>query len=308
MLYPIADAHCDYLYGAMEYGWEFRKASQGQTITMKNLTEGNVKLQFFAAWTDLKLSLPPLEQVLIMIDRYHEMIERDPILTRFSEDFDPKQDKISTLLTIEGAECLEESPSVLRDMYRLGVRAATLTWNSNNELAGAAMGKRQKGLSKTGKDIVREMNRIGMALDVSHLSDAGINDALDLSDTPIFASHSNCRALCDVPRALTDNQIRRIAERGGVIGINYYGPQLVKSGIASISDIVAHILHVIEIAGIGAVCMGSDFDGMTRYPRDLPDPSRLQDLCRAIQAAGLSEAETERVAYRNLRDFIVQFV
>ncbi len=308
MLYPIADAHCDYLYGAMEYGWTIQKGSAGQTITLNNLKSGNVKLQFLAAWTDLKLSLPPLEQVLLMIDRYHEMVDSDVLLTRFSRDFDPDGEKIATVLTIEGAECLEESSSILRDLYRLGVRAATLTWNSNNELAGAAMAKKQRGLSKTGKEIVREMNRIGMALDVSHLSDAGIEDALSLSDVPIFASHSNCRSLCNVPRALSDDHIRRIAERGGVVGINYYGPQLVKGGIASISDIVDHIMHAIHIGGIHAVCLGSDFDGMTRYPRDLPDPSMLQDLCRALESAGLSETETERVVYRNLSDFILQFV
>ena len=294
MLYPIADAHCDFLYGAMEYGWTIQKPSAGQTITLKNLQSGNVKLQFLAAWTDLKLDLPPLEQVMIMIDRYHEMVDSEPALTRFSRDYDPKDDRISTLLTIEGAECFEESPSILRDLHRLGVRAATLTWNSNNELAGAAMGKRQKGLSKTGKEIIREMNRIGMALDVSHLSDAGIDDALTLSDTPIFASHSNCRALCNVPRALSDDHIRRIAERGGVVGINYYGPQLVRGGIATISDIVDHILHVVKTAGIKTVCLGSDFDGMTRYPADLPNPSRIQDLCKALEEAGLSETESER--------------
>lgn len=307
-MFPVADAHCDYLYGAMEYGWNIQTCSTGQTITLNHLKKGNVKLQFFAAWTDLKLDVPPLEQVLLMVDRYHDMVDGESSMERFSKEYCCSSEKIATLLTLEGAECLEESPSILRDLYRLGVRAATLTWNSNNELAGAAMAKRQKGLSKVGKEIVHEMNKIGMALDVAHLSDAGISDALEISNSPIFASHSNCRALCNVPRALTDEQIKRIAERGGVIGINYYGPQLVRSGIASISDIVDHILHVIKIAGISAVCLGSDFDGMMRYPLDLPHPGKLQDLCNALQNAGLTESETKRVTYRNLRDFIVQFV
>ena len=266
MKYPIADAHCDYLYGAMEYGWEIQKGKREQTISLPNLVNGNVKLQFFAAWTDTSRQIPPLEQVLLMIDRYYDMIESGSGIVKLTKDYKPDGNTISSVLAIEGAECCEASPSILRDLYRLGVRAMTFTWNSNNELAGAAMGRRPKGLTKEGKEILREMNRLGIAFDVSHLSDAGIDDALKLSDIPIFASHSNCRALMNVPRCLKDEHIKEIAKRGGVIGINYYGPQLVKSGNARIEDIVHHIQHVAEIAGIDACCLGSDFDGMTRYP------------------------------------------
>lgn len=308
MLYPIADAHCDYLYGAMEYGWNIQSGKRDQTMTLSNLKAGNVRLQFFAAWTDTSLEVPPLEQVLLMIDRYYDMVENEPYLCKLTRDYDPAGEQMATLLTIEGAECCEASPSILRDLYRLGVRAATFTWNSNNELAGAAQGKRPKGLTKDGKALLQEMNRLGMAFDVSHLSDAGIEDALKWSETPIFASHSNCRALCNVPRALKDEHIREIGRRGGVVGINYYGPQLTKSGTATIDDIVRHICHAVEIAGVNAVCLGSDFDGMTRYPLDLPNPSRLQDLCVGLERAGFSSTEVERITYRNLHDYIVQFV
>lgn len=308
MKYPIADAHCDYLYGAMEYGWEIQKGKREQTISLPNLVNGNVKLQFFAAWTDTSRQIPPLEQVLLMIDRYYDMIESGSGIVKLTKDYKPDGNTISSVLAIEGAECCEASPSILRDLYRLGVRAMTFTWNSNNELAGAAMVRRPKGLTKEGKEILREMNRLGIAFDVSHLSDAGIDDALKLSDIPIFASHSNCRALMNVPRCLKDEHIKEIAKRGGVIGINYYGPQLVKSGNARIEDIVHHIQHVAEIAGIDACCLGSDFDGMTRYPEDLPNPSRLQDLCKALENAGFSASEVEKIAYRNLHDYIVQFV
>ena len=308
MKYPIADAHCDYLYGAMEYGWEIQKGKREQTMTLPNLIEGNVKLQFFAAWTDTARQMPALEQVLLMIDRYYHMIESEPKIVKLTRDYQPDGDTISSVLSIEGAECCEASPSILRDLYRLGVRAMTFTWNSNNELAGAAMGRRPKGLTKEGKEILKEMNRLGIAFDVSHLSDAGIDDALRYSEVPIFASHSNCRALMNAPRCLKDEYIKEIARRGGVIGINYYGPQLVKSGNAKIEDIVKHIQRVVEIGGINACCLGSDFDGMTRYPEDLPNPSRLQDLCKALEKAGFTESEVEKIAYRNLHDYIVHFV
>lgn len=307
MLYPIADAHCDYLYGAMEYGWNIQQGKRDQTMTLPNFRAGNLRLQFFAAWTDETLELPPLEQVLLMIDRYYDMIENEPAIVQLTKDYDPTGDTIASVLTIEGAECLEASPSILRDLYRLGVRAATFTWNSNNELAGAAMGKRPKGLTRDGKAILKEMNRLGMAFDVSHLSDAGIEDALRWSDAPIFASHSNCRALCNVPRCLKDEYIREIGKRGGVVGINYYGPQLTKSGTAAISDIVRHIRHAVDIAGVNAVCLGSDFDGMTRYPADLPNPSKLQDLCAALEHDGFTQEEVYRITYGNLHDFILSF-
>ena len=99
-----------------------------------------------------------------------------------------------------------------------------------------------------------------------------------------------------------------IAKRGGVVGINYYGPQLTKNGTATIDDIVRHIVHAVEIGGIDAVCLGSDFDGMTRYPVDLPNPSKLQDLCKALERAGFTPNEVQKIAYQNLHDYIVQFV
>ena len=164
MKLPIADAHCDYLFGAMEYGWNLHTGKREQTVTLQNLLAGNVKLQFFAAWADLSLSLPPLEQVLLMIDRYHDLLETEPVLVPLMRGFDPNGAAIASVLAIEGAECCMASPSILRDLYRLGVRAMMFTWNSNNELAGAAQGKRPKGLTAEGRTLLREMNRLGMDL------------------------------------------------------------------------------------------------------------------------------------------------
>ncbi|MBR3037077.1 MAG: membrane dipeptidase, partial [Clostridia bacterium] len=105
-----------------------------------------------------------------------------------------------------------------------------------------------------------------------------------------------------------DDYIRAIAKKGGVVGINFYGPQLCKSGYAEIRDIVRHICHAVSLGGVGAVCIGSDFDGMQRYPKDLKNPSDLPALHQALLAEGFTPAEVERIAYRNLHDYIVQFV
>lgn len=308
MQFYAADAHCDYLFGAMEYGYDMRAPKHKQTITLENLKKGGVALQFLAAWADTTLRLPPLEQVLIMIDRWHKLLETDPAFVPLSETFDPASGKIATVLAIEGAECLGASPSILRDLYRLGVRAMTFTWNSDNELSGAGLGKRRRGLSQAGREILAEMNRLGMAFDAAHLSDDGIEDALQLSKQPIFASHSNCRALMGAPRCLPDDYIRAIAEMGGVVGINFYGPQLVNSGHAEIGDIVRHICHAVSVGGINAVCIGSDFDGMQRYPKDLKNPSDLPALFEALLSEGFSPEEVHRIAYQNLHDYILRFL
>lgn len=307
MQYPIADAHCDYLFGAMEYGYTIDTPKRDQTIALPALKTGGVALQSFACWSDTTLRTPPLLQVLTMIDRYHTMLDTHPEFVPFSASFRPDSGKIATFLTVEGAECCMGSPSILRDLYRLGVRAMAFTWNSDNELSGAAEGKRKRGLTASGRELLREMNRLHMAFDVSHLSDAGIDDALSVSTEPIYASHSNARARMQAPRCIRDEHIKEIANRGGVVGINFYGPQLVRGGVATIADIVAHILHVAEVGGIEACCIGSDFDGMTRYPKDLRNPSYLPALCRALEQAGLSRDEVYAIAYGNLARYLSRF-
>lgn len=307
MQYPIADAHCDYLFGAMEYGYTPDTDLKGQTINRENLMRGGVALQCFAAWADLTLRTPPTAQVLTMIDRYHSMLENREQFVPFNASFDPKAGKIGTVLTIEGAECCMGSLALLRDFYRLGVRSVAFTWNSDNELSGAAEGRRRKGLTALGREMLGEMNRLGMAMDVSHLSDAGVEDALKYSTSPIYASHSNCRSLMNAPRCLPDALIREIAARGGVIGINFYGPQLHSSRVAHIRDIVRHMVHVVKLGGIEACCIGSDFDGMVKYPVDLRNPSELPKLARALEAEGFDPSEVYALSYGNLSRYLLRF-
>ncbi|MCL2695194.1 MAG: dipeptidase [Clostridiales bacterium] len=309
MLFPIADAHCDFLFGAMRHGWDLATQRREQVTCLPYLQGGNVALQCFAVWADQELRSPPMLQAMSMIDSYHRMLEKfSDVLAPLTRDFDPNGGKIATVLTAEGGEICSGSLAVLRDLYRLGVRMMTLTWNESNELAGAATDRRAKGLTALGREFLAEMNRLGIALDVSHLSAAGIDDALTLSRRPILASHSNAHALCPVPRCLRDEHIRAIAQQGGVIGVNFYAPQLVPQGQACIDDIVRHILHIVSIGGIDCCCFGSDFDGMPQYPRDLKNALDFQRLCRALLTAGFSEAQVRKIAYENLQRFLAQFV
>lgn len=307
-MYPVADGHCDFLYGAVQSGYDLKRPKRDQSIHMDGLLRGGVALQFFACWTDTALQTPPLHQCIAMIDAYQRMLEQNSELVPFSRDYTPACGKIATLLAVEGGEAVDGSLAVLRVLYRLGVRAMTLTWNENNELAGAAMGRGNKGLTEIGREIIDGMCDLGMAIDVSHLSDRGIEQVLSRATRPVFASHSNARAVLDHPRSLSDSLIREIARQHGTVGINFYYQQLSKNSEARIDDIVRHICHVAEIGGIDCCAIGSDFDGMQQYPRDLRTSRDFPALFEALEKQGFSQDELYRIAYQNLRDYIVQFV
>jgi membrane dipeptidase len=167
-------------------------------------------------------------RTLDMIDSVYRAVERHPKDLMFATSTADirrakSQGKIGCLMGIEGGHAIENSLPTLREFYRLGVRYMTLTWNNTNDWADAARGeKKHNGLTDFGKEVVREMNRLGMLVDVSHVSDKTMSDALDVSKAPIFASHSSARALSNVPRNIPDDLLRRIAKNGGVIQVNFY--------------------------------------------------------------------------------------
>jgi len=152
------------------------------------------------------------------------------------------------------------------------------------------------------------MCRLGIAIDVSHLSDRGVEQILSRATRPIFASHSNARSVLDHPRALSDELIRAISAQGGTVGVNFYYQQLSKNPDACIDDIVRHIDRIVEVGGIQCCAIGSDFDGMQQYPRDLRSSRDFPALMDALKKRGYSDADVYRIAYQNLRDYIVQFV
>src|SRR5215208_3894096 len=167
-------------------------------------------------------------RTLDMIDSVYRAVERHPndlMIGTSAADIRraKRQGKIAALMGIEGGHAIEDSLPALREFYRLGVRYMTLTWNNTNNWADAGRGeKKHNGLSEFGKEVVREMNRLGMLVDVSHVSDETMSDALDVSKAPIVATHSSARALSDVPRNIPDDLLRRIAKNGGVVQVNFY--------------------------------------------------------------------------------------
>ena len=305
---PVADAHCDFLYYMVQAGYSLDVLQKQQAISLPRMKDGGVRLQFFAAWVDPSARTSCLQQALNMFDAYWRMLGANDALVPLTKDFDLSSNKIATVLTVEGGEALHGREENLRLFHKLGVRAMTLTWNATNELASPAMRRGRKGLTKLGRKIVEEMCRVGIAPDAAHLNDAGIDELLEISTVPIFASHSNARAVCEHPRSLSDEHIKAIAKQNGVICVNFYPPQLTStSAKASIKDIVKHITHIAGLAGIEAVALGSDFDGMTTAPYDMKHSGHYPDLMEALFRAGLKEEEIKKIAYENLKDYIVRF-
>lgn len=285
--------------------WEGRRhleePDKGGHVDIPRLRAGRVGVQVFTLF--VPPSVPPgynALRALEILDAVYAEVERsagDLHWIRQAADFDAAEraGKIGIIVSIEGGEVLAGRLALLRHFYRLGVRAAGLTWNVHNELADGVREPRGAGLTGFGREVVREMNRLGMVVDVSHLSDKGFWEVLELSTVPVIASHSNARALCDHPRNLTDEQIRALAQKGGVIGVNFYPGFLRASGEATVDDVVRHIEYLASQAGVDHVGLGSDFDGISVVPKGLEDPSRLEALTEALARHGWDDASILKV-------------
>jgi membrane dipeptidase len=198
---------------------------------------------------------------------------------------------LAVLLNIEGAEGIQGSLGLLRNYYRLGVRMMGLVWNHRNEVAdGIAEEGTDNGLSRFGREVVREMNRLGMLIDLAHITPRGFYQVLELSTDPVLFTHGNCRALWDHPRNLTDEQIRALAAHGGVFGISFVAGFMNRE-TATLRTVADHIDHVCQLLGTAAhVGLGSDFDGAATPP-GLEDVTRLPDLTAELLRRGYREED-----------------
>src|SRR3982750_1973766 len=198
--------------------------------SIDRMKEGGLSAEFFSVYIkpDYVAKGGAARRMLDMIDSVYRAVERHPNDLQFATSVADirrakKQGKIAALMGIEGGHAIEDSLATLREFYRLGVRYMTLTWNNTNNWADAGRGeKKHNGLTEFGKEVVKEMNRLGMLVDVSHVADKTMSDALDVSTAPIIASHSSARALSNVPRNIPDDLLKRIAEKGGVVQVNFY--------------------------------------------------------------------------------------
>ncbi|HIZ78758.1 MAG TPA: dipeptidase [Candidatus Lachnoclostridium stercorigallinarum] len=312
----VIDMHCDTigeLYEAEQRGESGSLLENGLHLDLKKMEKGDYFLQNFALFVDLGTTEEPFKTCVSMADLFYREMEKNrdrirPVTTWKEIEDNWRAGRMSALLTLEEGEVCEGNPAFLRTLYRLGARMMTFTWNYENSLAfpgkGGGVPETERGLKPLGYEILEEMESLGMIADVSHLSDAGILDVLKAAKKPFVASHSDARSLASHSRNLTDEMIRGIGEKGGVIGVNYCCDFLedIPAGgrrVSRISSIIAHMKHLKKVGGIGCIGLGSDFDGITGE-LELETAAALPRLAEAMEDAGFTASETEAVFYGNV--------
>ena len=305
--YSVIDMHCDTLTRVCRFGRNLR--DYDGHINLQKMKEGNYLMQCFAMFIYLEGTPNPFEKCNEYIDFFDKsMKENSDVIRQVTtvEEILENREKgiMSALLTIEEGEAIEGSIEKLEHFYNRGVRMMTLTWNFANQLAYPNYvyeGKidTERGLTDKGIEVIKKMWELGMIVDVAHLNDAGIYDVFKYATKPIVASHSNARAVHNVPRNLSDDMIVKLRENGGVMGINYC-PDFISEDTEQnqIPDIIRHIKHIVKVGGIDTVALGSDFDGIPT-PNGMSDCTKTNDLYEALVAEGFSEEDIDKIFYKN---------
>ena len=317
----IVDMHCDTLSVMLEnkrkgqpYGLDYSK----NQITLPRMQQSGYLLQNFAAYVNLAQAENPLLEALELIDLFYTELKKHTDVIRPVRSWaDIKKNQadgvMSALLTGEEGEITLGKPEYLRTLYRLGMRMMTLTWNYENSLGFpnrklslsgtdhfSDSNSQNCGLKEQGITMLAEMEQLGMIIDVSHLSDAGFYDVLNHTTKPFVASHSNARSVCPDLRNLTDDMIRKLADRGGITGINFCQDFLGTPDTSQdyLDQAVVHMKFLMNLGGEEFVALGSDFDGIPVYD-DFADCSVMPKLIHAMEKAGLTPTQIEKICHKN---------
>lgn len=332
---PVIDLHCDTLYRLTHAPDRFFSPADkaGTHITFPGLRAAGSLLQCFALFTDLceTPETPPLSRLREQYACFrHILSHKDdaPVQIRTAADLARclRENKIGALLSMEES-CLTPTPlSLLPELFSMGVRIATLTWDYSTLLATSAVKApvpvpcpafaaplfpapdAPKGLSPLGFEFLAEAERLGILIDVSHLSDESFRDVASHSKKPFLASHSNARAVCNVPRNLSDAMLKTLANRGGITGLCLHEPFLLPfSGSREevTAALIAHVKHIRSVAGAEVLAFGTDFDG-TPGNCVIPDFSSLPYLADLLKKAGLTSGDIERIFYKNALRFLTE--
>ena len=314
----VLDSHCD-TPSLMIRGLDIGLDNDKGHVDFPKLSAGGVDASFFALYTSAELTPEQalarvMEMLAAIRDALDKYKDKAALALSPSEALSNKSKGLfSILLGMENGSPIQKSLSLLRLFYKMGVRYMTLTHNGDNEIAdSAAEGKRWGGLSPFGIEVVEEMNRLGMIIDVAHASDLTFNDIIKYSKSPVVSTHSCCRALASHPRNMTDDMIKLMADKGGVIQINFY-PVFLSDSFArdystrgelafpkpTAEDVVRHIDHAVNVAGVEHVGIGTDFDGIEVTPYGLENISKLPLVFDLLIKKGYSEDQIEKIAGNN---------
>ena len=355
----VIDTHADTPQRFVDENWNFTDPLNGGMLNYDSAKKGNLAAQFFSIWVDpgqypakesahrtLALIDGTLEQVRKAPDKLQLCLTSDNIIAAH------KSGKFAVLMGIEGGHSIENSLDLLRDYYRLGVRYMTLTWSNTNGWADSsgdindAAVTHHNGLTPFGKQVVQEMNRLGMMVDISHVSDKTFWDVIATTRTPIIASHSSARALTQAPRNMTDEMLQAVAKNNGVVMVNFF-PAFIdenwrqawnassaernkaqdaleaeyhakglpvpfaasdkidrefaaRIGRAPFNSLIDHFDHVIKIAGIDHVGIGTDFDGIPVPPEGIDSAADLPKITAALMARGYTAEDMKKLLGGNL--------
>ncbi len=294
----IADTHSDTLFslGVM------KRPLTECCITPERLHKGGVTLQTFALWSGPKG--PGGDYRAVAEAEYAAVSQLTAAgLRQVDAPAQAREGENAFMLSLEGCEVFQDGLSAVADWRARGIRMGALVWNHQNAIGTPAKVNADDPLTDYGIRVVHEMQRLGMAVDVSHLNEGGFWDLFRRGHRPPMASHSCCRALCDHFRNLTDEQIRMMIQYGGYIGVNFYPVFLSEDGKADSVTIAQHIDHICQLGGAEIVGFGSDFDGIECFPEDVRHPGEMGNLLEALRNYGYDDEALEGICGGNLRDY-----
>lgn len=289
--------------------------------------EGGLTGGIFVIWTDPPYDKNPTERLIQSVKAMScELWESRNILKVIynSNDFYEalKEDKIAVMLGLEGLSSIEDDIESLYTLYQLGFRHASLTWNEQNELATGVRGDENRGLTEKGKRVIKIINELGMILDVSHVNERTFWDIVHETEYPFIASHSNAKALCDVPRNLSDRQIKVIGERKGLVGLNAFNEFISLEPVTKTIDyFINHIEHVVNLIGIDSVALGFDFfdylesettdsftNGGFNSTFGLENITKGKYLLKKLEERGFSSEDINKISYKNFLNLMDRVV
>jgi membrane dipeptidase len=310
---PLVDGHNDLPWAIREYAaaphdvaaYDLRTRTPGHT-DIARLRAGMVGAQFWSVYTpQSSVETGAAKMQLEQIDIARQIIARYPDVFELALTADDavrifRAGRIASMLGMEGGHAIENSIGALRTYYDLGVRYMTLTHSANIDWADSCCALREHGgLTAFGREVVREMNRLGMLVDISHVSPETMHQSLDVSEAPVIFSHSSAKAIMNHPRNVPDDVLRRLPQNGGVVMITFVPGFISANTPATMQDVIRHIEHVRDVAGIDHVGIGGDFDGISTVVQGLEDVSTYPALFAALSRRGWTEAELRKLAGEN---------
>lgn len=314
---PLIDGHND-------LPWQLRKQFNNQLnkvdlytlstthTNIPKIKEGRLGAQFWSAYVPCDTQYKDaVRQTLEQIDVVHRMCQKYPDIFMFATSSDDitsafSMNKTASLIGVEGGHSLDSSLGTLRTMYQLGVRYLTLThscntpWADNWLVDTGSEPSQHDGLSPFGKQVIKEMNRLGMLIDLAHVTVRVMNQVLDMSEAPVIFSHSSAYTICPHKRNVPDDVLRRVKEKEGIVMVNFYNDYVTCSKTATLSDVADHFDHIKKVAGAEIIGFGGDYDGVTRLPEGLEDVSKVPKVVAELLSRGWTDEEVKSVLGNNL--------